>query len=117
MAACAAACLVLLVAATVGYVLLSRGDPAAVDIADVTVPTPVEAVHVEEPVLENEEIEAVIARQERIARLQVSARLLAAQPGLEVYRERAERYLADAYGVTTVAAPDGNQTGDPPAEM
>ena len=100
----AAACLVLLATATVAYVLLSRGGPAAVDVADVTVPAPVDAVEVEELAVENEDVEAVIARQERAARLLVSARLLAAQPGLEEYRDRAQRYLAETYGVTMLVA-------------
>jgi hypothetical protein len=116
-AAIAAACSVLLAAAMAAYVLSWRGDPASVDVADTTVTKPLEPARVEEPVLENEEIEAVIARQERVARLQVSARLLAAQPGLEKYRDRAERYLADTYGVTTLGAPDENPTSDPAAEM
>lgn len=116
-AACATACSLLLVMATVGYVLSSRGDPAAVDFADTTFPAPVEATRVDDPVLEDEEIEAVIARQGRVARLQVSARLLATQPGLEEYRDRAQRYLADTYGVTTLGAPDENPTSDPAAEM
>jgi anti-sigma factor RsiW len=112
-AVCVAACLVLAAMATVSYVCLSRGNPAAVEVADPIVPPSVTPDHVEKPVLGNEEIEAVIARQGRIARLRVSAQLLAAQPGLEVYRDRAERYLAETYGVSTLDGPEENR----PAEM
>jgi hypothetical protein len=38
-----------------------------------------------------------IAREERSARLAASVELLAAQPGLEQYKENAERYLKETY--------------------
>jgi anti-sigma factor RsiW len=104
MAVSAATCATLLVA-TAAYVLWPRGNPAAVGVADTKIPTPVAASHVNNPVLEDADIEALIARQERVARLQVSARLLATQPGLEKFRDQAERYLADTYGVTALVAP------------
>ncbi len=108
LAACAA-----LLAATVAYVLWPRDNPAAVEVADTKIPAPVATSHVDDPVLEDGEIEAAIARQERVARLQVSARLLATQPGLEKYRDRAERYLAETYGVSTLVAPIKPLTGRP----
>ncbi len=107
-----AACVALLVA-TAAYVLWPRGNPGAVEVADTKIPAPVAASQVDDPVLDNEEMEAAIARQERVARLQVSARLLATQPGLEKYRDRAERYLAETYGVTALVAPIKPSTGRP----
>jgi hypothetical protein len=51
------------------------------------------------------DIEALIAREGRSARLAAAARLLAAQPGLQEYAQQAQRYLAETYGGT--AAVDG----------
>lgn len=57
----------------------------------------------EGPAVEDVDVEALIAREGRSARLAASARLLATQPGLELYRRRAERYLSEAYPSTTAA--------------
>ncbi|HUT90695.1 MAG TPA: zf-HC2 domain-containing protein [Thermoguttaceae bacterium] len=46
---------------------------------------------------EDPNVETLIARVGRAARLAASAELLAAQPGLEPYRAQADRYLAEAY--------------------
>ncbi len=46
---------------------------------------------------EEMDVEAIIARAGRAARLAASVDFLAEQPGLEQYRKQAERYLADAY--------------------
>jgi hypothetical protein len=46
---------------------------------------------------EEMDIEALIAREGRSARLAAAARLLAAQPGLQEYARQAERYLQEAY--------------------
>jgi anti-sigma factor RsiW len=51
------------------------------------------------------DLEAMIAREGRSARLAAAARMLAAQPGLEQYAREAERYLAEVYRGT--AAVDG----------
>jgi hypothetical protein len=51
------------------------------------------------------DIEALIAREGRSARLAAAARLLAAQPGLQEYAKQAERYLQETYRGT--AAVDG----------
>jgi hypothetical protein len=48
---------------------------------------------VDEPI----DVESLIARADRAARLAASAELLSVQPGLEQYRENTERYLAEAY--------------------
>jgi len=41
-----------------------------------------------------------IAREDRSARLAASVEMLAAQPGLEQYKENAERYLKEHYADT-----------------
>jgi hypothetical protein len=51
------------------------------------------------------DVESLIARADRAARLAASAELLSSQPGLEQYRENTDRYLADAYRGT----PAGDQ--------
>ena len=53
---------------------------------------------VEDTPIEDIDIEAFIARQERSARLAASIELMAAQPGLDKYKDQAERYLAETYG-------------------
>ncbi len=110
-AASAVACLLLL-AITVGHLLSSRGDPDVADVADTPAPEPIEKT-----IPQSQDIRAVIARQERAARLLVSARLLATQPGLEEYSEQAERYLAETYGVSILDGLDGNHNADSAAEM
>ena len=52
--------------------------------------------------------EAIIARQERAARLAATIRLMNGQPGLDEYRAQAERYLAEAYGGSAAAGPTGH---------
>ena len=49
------------------------------------------------PPSEDPDVETLIARVGRAARLAASAELLAAQPGLEQYGARADRYLAEVY--------------------
>jgi len=49
------------------------------------------------PPSEDPDVETLIARVGRAARLAASAELLAAHPGLEPYRARADRYLAEVY--------------------
>jgi hypothetical protein len=51
----------------------------------------------DDPASEDPDVEALIARAGRAARLAASAELLAVQPGLEQYRAQADRYLAEAY--------------------
>ena len=46
---------------------------------------------------EDPDVETLIARVGRAARLGASAELLAAHPGLEPYRAQADRYLAEVY--------------------
>lgn len=57
------------------------------------------------------DIEALIAREGRSARLAAAARFLGSQPGLEQYRKQAERYLAEAYRGTAAA---GGASPPPP---
>ncbi len=45
----------------------------------------------------------LIAQEGRAARLAASARLLATQPSLAQYQQRAERYLTETYGETAAA--------------
>ena len=52
---------------------------------------------------EEMDIEALIAREGRSARLAASAELLATQPGLERYHRQARRYLAETYRGTVAA--------------
>ena len=58
-----------------------------------------------QPELSEAEIEEMIAREGRKARLQASIAILATEPSLKEYKERAERYLAEAYPET---APGGH---------
>jgi len=58
-----------------------------------------------QPELSDAEIEEMIAREGRKARLQASIAILATEPSLKEYKERAERYLAEAYPET---APGGH---------
>jgi anti-sigma factor RsiW len=57
-----------------------------------------------QPELSEAEIVEMIAREGRKARLQASIAILATEPSLKEYKERAERYLAEAYPET---APGG----------
>jgi hypothetical protein len=43
------------------------------------------------------DVEEYVAREGRKARLQASIAILATEPSLREYKERAERYLAEAY--------------------
>jgi predicted anti-sigma-YlaC factor YlaD len=58
-----------------------------------------------------EEIDVMeyIAREGRSARLAASVELLAAQPGLEQYKEKTERYLKETYPETTAVQMLGKQ--------
>ena len=49
------------------------------------------------PRCEDADVETLIARVGRAARLGASAELLAAHPGLEPYRAQTDRYLAEVY--------------------
>ena len=103
-AACVAACAVVLLL-TAGPWLFSRWESHR------QVNTPDE---VEQPVrpelVEKIDVETLIAREVRSARLAAAAELLASQPGLEQYAREAERYLAEAYRGTAAA----NGTIPPP---
>jgi len=50
------------------------------------------------------DVEEYIAREGRKARLQASIAILATEPSLKEYKERAERYLAEAYPETAPGA-------------
>jgi hypothetical protein len=93
-AACVAVCAVVLLLAA-GPWLFSRRQPRQ----DVGGPEEV-AQSVPQQPTEEIDIEALIAREGRSARLAAAARLLAAQPGLQEYARQAERYLAETYGGT-----------------
>ena len=105
-AACLAACVALLLLAA-GPWLFSRLESGG----QVRVPEKVDQPGDPEPVHEID-VEALIAREGRSARLAVAARLLASRPDLEEYRSQAERYLAEAYRGT--AAVDGALPPSPP---
>jgi len=76
--------------------LFSRRQPRS----EVNVPEEI-AQSVPEQPAEEIDIEALIAREGRSARLAAAARLLAAQPGLQEYAQQAQRYLQEAYRGTT----------------
>ena len=59
------------------------------------------------------DVEAYVAREGRKARLQASIAILATEPSLKEYKERAERYLFDAYPET---AP-GDESGKAPVQV
>ena len=67
-------------------------------------PTPVEMVDKTE--LDQEDVETIVAREARAARLSVAVELLAGQPGLERYHQEAERYLVETYGPAVRSSPD-----------
>jgi len=98
-AACVAACAVLLLLAA-GPWLFSRRQPHS----EVNVPEEIGQSVPEQPADEID-VETLIAREGRSARLAAAARLLAAQPGLQEYAQQAQRYLQEAYRDT--AAVDG----------
>jgi len=56
---------------------------------------------------EDLDVEAIIAREGRAARLAAAIALLATEPSLKEYRERAERYLREAYPEAAAARPAG----------
>ncbi len=59
-------------------------------------------IPIEQPAEEADfDVEEYIAREGRSARLAAAVELLATQPGLEEYRQRAEQYLIENYGDTT----------------
>ena len=73
------------------------------------------------PPSEDADVETLIARVGRAARLAASAELLAAQPGLEQYGAQADRYLAAAYrgtpagdGAATRVGPRANEANKEP---
>lgn len=99
-AACAAACIVLLWW-TAGDRVFSRLGPEG-ETARSQVPPPVQES--DRANVEQIDVEAMIAREARAARLAVSVRLLASQPGLEQYRDQAAEYLAETYGVETLSS-------------
>ena len=98
-AACLAMCVALLLLAA-GPWLFSHWKARS----EVAIPERVQQPD-DTPPAEAIDVEALIAREVRSARLAASARLLATQPGLEQYHREAERYLAETYSGT--AAVDG----------
>jgi hypothetical protein len=59
------------------------------------------------PPAEDLDVEAIIAREGRAARLAAAIAFLATEPSLKEYRERAERYLQETYPEATAARPAG----------
>jgi len=51
------------------------------------------------------DIEELIAREGRSARLAATVELLTGQPGLERFKDQAERYLVETYGGTVTVGP------------
>jgi len=66
-----------------------------------------------QPELSDADIEEIIAREGRKARLLASIAILATEPSLKEYKERAERYLAEAYP----DAPPGRQMPASPLQV
>lgn len=97
-AACVAAACIVLLWWTAGDRPFSRRGPGS-ETARTEVPYGVEEVEAVE--VEQMDVEAIIAREARAARLAVSVELLASQPGLDEYRDQAAEYLAETYGVVT----------------
>ncbi len=90
-AACLAACVALLLLAAGPWLFSHWPSRNEVGVNNEVEPP-------EHPQLIQEaDVEALIAREERSARLAAAAQLLATQPGLEQYRREAQRYLAEAY--------------------
>jgi hypothetical protein len=104
-AACLAACVAVLLLA-VGPWLFSRIGPRR------GMPSHGAAGQSLPPPPEDTDVEDLIAREGRSARLAAAARLLATQPGLEDYRDQAYRYMAEAYRETAAVA----QAAAPPAQ-
>jgi anti-sigma factor RsiW len=104
--AVAAACVAALLLAIGGRLLWRGGSPDEVKPNQLAVssespgtseePLP-SAIAPDEGVDDEMDVESLIARADRAARLAASAELLSSQPGLEQYRENTERYLAEAY--------------------
>ena len=104
-AACLAACAAALLL-TAGPWLFSRRQARN----EVGIPEKVaQPGHLE--LAQDVDVEALIAREGRSARLAVAVQLLATQPGLEQYRREAQRYLEEAYRDT--AAVDGGLLPSP----
>ena len=108
--ACAAACVsILLLAAGLWLFLGEGGEPDLASVpridgaktvhTQVTSPPPHEIAEEDEDI----DIQALIAREGRSAKLAAAARLLATQPGLERYRDKAKRYLTETYRGTAAA--------------
>ncbi len=104
-AACLAVCAVVLLL-TAGPWLVSRWGSHR----QVNTPDEVDQPMRPEPA-EKIDVETLIAREVRSARLAAAAELLASQPGLEQYTREAERYLAEVYRGTAAV----NGSLPPPA--
>ena len=100
-AACLAASVAMLATAAVVWLSLHGGPHRGFEQTDRKGHTT--AVRLPKEVDEEVDIEAFIAREGRSARLAAAAELLATQPGLELYKEQADRYLAEAYRGTAAA--------------
>ena len=102
-AACLAAGAALLVAAMLLYPLFRVDEPEG-KTARTAPPTPARtapptpAREVEKTEADEEDVETIVSREARAARLAVAVELLAGQPGLEEYHQEAERYLVETYG-------------------
>ncbi|MHC4178718.1 MAG: anti-sigma factor family protein [Planctomycetota bacterium] len=107
-AACLAACAVLLLL-TAGPWLFSRWQPGN----EVAIPGKVDQPPHPQPA-EQIDLEALIAREGRSARLLAAAQMLATEPGLEEYKRQAERYLAEAYRGTAAVNGALPPTHSPP---
>ena len=95
-----AACAMLLLLAAGAWWLVRGGRPSEDDPIRVAVPVPPTGQAEEPPPVapaEDRDIDAVIARAGRAAELAASVRLMATQPGLQPFRQRAEHYLARTY--------------------
>jgi len=99
-AAVMVACVAVLTVAVGTWFFLRIGPRAEVDQVELAGPAE-PSREPEEPAAgppaEDIDVDAMIARAGRAARLAAAAELLATQPGLERYREQTEQYLAKAY--------------------
>ena len=80
---------------------------------EVAIPGDVEQPRHPQPA-EQLDVEALIAREGRSARLLAAAQMLATEPGLEEYQRQAERYLAEAYRGTAAVNGALPPTHSPP---
>jgi hypothetical protein len=90
-AACLATCLALLLLAAGPWLFSHWQSRNEVSVSDEVEPLG------HPQLIQEADVEALIAREGRSARLAAAARLLATQPGLEQYHREAQRYLAEAY--------------------